>query len=568
MKYWRIILKRSELRHMSYKKSKSGHINLAMYLFIVFLLISSCSTKTENIIIPSDYGTIEAKIVDKDSGKPFDARVYAWGSNDSIYAARKSINYRRQKNWLKPIGNTGFHFTTIDNGFIVDLPEGRAKLLIEKGKEYRPVTKEIAVKAGQTMKIEVELERWIDMAKLGWYSGDMHVHRNLDEMDSIMLAEDLNVASCQMYFNYEEGEEHLETRNKYLERSDSTGTVHIDSTHIYLVTGHELEGNPGALLCHVTKKNNSPLKGNNSENMHNTATYLSLLKQAHELGDYVSIEKPFYREGHIWAVNGADFTQLVNNHHNHQGFHPAFTPLKTELNPDYPEGEMGYTLFICDLYYGFLNCGFNVMPTGGSASGVLASPIGYNRIYAKVAGDFSMKSWLTAVKSGHSFVTNGPMLLTNFNGKQAGETITSKRGTAVVIESTIYSNVPIDKVEVIKNGKIVASDSEVHLSADSAVVKFEISVDESSWLAVRCFEKRNDKNTRLAHTSPFFVQISGKPFKLDQKMIQWFINRTDMLIKEKQGYKDQTDDVKAALKIYQDAKLKFEELKKIGYKFF
>jgi len=48
-------------------------------------------------------------------------------------------------------------------------------------------------------------------------------------------------------------------------------------------------------------------------------------------------------------------------------------------------------------------------------------------------------------------------------------------------------------------------------------------------------------------------------------MIQWFIDRTDLLIKAKLK-EDQTDEAKAALEIYRDTKLKFEELKKYGFR--
>lgn len=540
---------------------------LLLFLFVTMVILSC--TEKEKVLIPSNYGTIEVKVIDKNSKKPLNARVYAWGSNDSIYAARDCIAYRYQKRWIQSIGNTGFHFTTINNGFTVDLPQGKAKIIIEKGKEFRPIVKEVIVKSGKIVQLVIELDRWMDMAKLGWYSGDMHVHRSLKEMDSIMLAENLNVAIVQTYWNSELEEKGLETvTNQYLNRADSNGTVQIDNTHIFLMTGHEIEGKPGALLSHITGKDNLPLKGNNEANKNNTSTFLNLINQAKKLGDYISIEKPFYKEGHVWLANGADFTQLVNNHHNHEGFHPAVKTKKTELKSDYPEGELGYTLFICDLYYGYLNCGFNIMPTAGSASGVLANPIGFNRIYAKVDGELTMQKWLEEVKSGHSFVTNGPMLLTTFNGKQAGETITSIQGTTVLIESTIYSDIPIEKVEIVKNGKVVATDSNVQLNGESAKINFEIPFDESGWMAVRCFEKRDDNNTRLAHTAPFFVKIPNKPFKLDQEMIQWFINRTDLLINENMESEEQTKELKEALKIYRKTKVKFEALQKKGYKSF
>lgn len=558
------------MRGIFFKNQKYYNRCALLPILFVSVLISSCNNKIKkNVIVPADYGTLEVNIIDKASGKPTNARVYAWGSNDSIYAARECISYRYQTNWLEPIGNTGFHITTINDGFTIDLPKGKSKIIIEKGKEYRPIIKDVAIKAGKTVQLEIELDRWLNMTELGWYSGDMHVHRSLKEMDSIMLTEDLNVAIVQTYWNSELEKEGLQTMtNQFLDRADADGTVHIDNTHIFSMTGHEIEGKPGALLSHVTGKSNVPLNGNNEANKNNSATFLSIINQANKLGDYVSIEKPFYKEAHVWLAKGADFTQLVNNHHNHDGYHPAVKVKKTSLKSDYPDGELGYTMFICDLYYGYLNCGFKIMPTAGSASGVLANPIGFNRIYAKVDGELSMQKWLKAVKAGNSFVTNGPMLLTTFNGNQPGGILTLEQGTKVEVESTIYSNIPIDRIELIKNGRVIATNNEVLLKDETAKVKFEIPFDESAWVAVRCFEKRVDNNTRLAHTAPFFVKIPERPFKLDQKMIQWFIDRTDLLINENIKSKEPTEELKAALKIYKETKVKFEELQKKEYQSF
>jgi hypothetical protein len=48
--------------------------------------------------------------------------------------------------------------------------------------------------------LKFALHRWIDMAARGWYSGDTHVHRSLDELPNVMRAEDLNVAFPLTYW--------------------------------------------------------------------------------------------------------------------------------------------------------------------------------------------------------------------------------------------------------------------------------------------------------------------------------------------------------------------------------
>ena len=49
-------------------------------------------------------------------------------------------------------------------------------------------------------------------------------------------------------------------------------------------------------------------------------------------------------------------------------------------------------------------------------------PLGGDRVYVKPAGPSPCRGWLEALKSGRSFVTNGPIPTLEVNGKGLGET--------------------------------------------------------------------------------------------------------------------------------------------------
>jgi len=61
------------------------------------------------------------------------------------------------------------------DGGTVLLPPGEFTLQYGRGPEYMMKTTKVLVKEAGT-KIDVKLERWIDPAKFGWYSGDHHIH--------------------------------------------------------------------------------------------------------------------------------------------------------------------------------------------------------------------------------------------------------------------------------------------------------------------------------------------------------------------------------------------------------
>ncbi len=61
------------------------------------------------------------------------------------------------------------------DGETVRLPDGEYTVESRRGPEYLPGTQTVVIENMQA-EIHVQLERWIDPAKWGWYSGDTHIH--------------------------------------------------------------------------------------------------------------------------------------------------------------------------------------------------------------------------------------------------------------------------------------------------------------------------------------------------------------------------------------------------------
>ena len=101
-----------------------------------------------------------------------------------------------------------YYFHT-DGSFSVTLPVGEAQLEAWRGFEYEPVSRTVEVRAGEFTTVEVQLDRWTDMAADGWYSGDNHIHPNYgghyfvtpEDLRNKAHSEDLNVANG-MIANY------------------------------------------------------------------------------------------------------------------------------------------------------------------------------------------------------------------------------------------------------------------------------------------------------------------------------------------------------------------------------
>ena len=108
-------------------------------------------------------------------------------------------------------------------------------------------------------------------------------------------------------------------------------------------------------------------------------------------------------------------------------------------------------------------------------------------------------------------MTTGPLLIFRADGHVPGEEISlgSGGGTAEV-EVEARSYVPFHRVEVVFNGRVVAS-REVNSGTRELTLKEKVQVPGVGWLAARCASKLGPTTGGRfgvqAHTSPVYVLV-------------------------------------------------------------
>ena len=86
----------------------------------------------------------------------------------------------------------------------------------------------------------MKLERIANLREAGWYSGDLHVHRPVDEIEQLMRAEDLDFAPVITWWN---------SRNLWKEKPIPKQVARrFDGHRIYTIMAGEDEREGGALL--------------------------------------------------------------------------------------------------------------------------------------------------------------------------------------------------------------------------------------------------------------------------------------------------------------------------------
>src|SRR5262249_11406064 len=139
-------------------------------------------------------------------------------------------------------------------------------------------------------------------------------------------------------------------------------------------------------------------------------------------------------------------------------------------------------------WYALLGCGLRLPLAGGSGKDSNAVAVGAVRTYAKLqpGEELSYGAWVTAVRAGRRFVTNGPLLTLELNGHGPGHVFSElpeKRPVAVRAE--VRSGVPFDLVEVLWNGQVIA-DRSPSGDRQATVLEAGFTPKEPGWLAARC----------------------------------------------------------------------------------
>jgi hypothetical protein len=442
-------------------------------------------------------GTVRVSVADRDSRQPIAVRMHLKDAKGRPVIPPRSVSWKD-------------HFV-FDGTIALKLRPGRYTFELERGPEYKVRSGHFLIERGADDQHAVEMERFANLAKEGWWSGELHVHRPLENIELLMRAEDLHVAPVITWWN---------NRNDWAEREPPDDLlVCFDTDRYYHLMAGEDEREGGALM-YFNRRTPLPLVGSTRE-YPSPVRFLEMARE--EPGVHVDIEKPFWWDVPVWLATGkVDSIGLAHNHLWRDGVLANEAWGKPRDRTLYP-GPHGNGRWSEDIYYHALNCGLRIPPSAGSASGVLPNPVGYNRVYVYCGDDFSYENWWAALRAGRVVVTNGPLLRPRVNGQLPGHVFTAPPGQAVELEISLdlATREKIEYLEIIKNGRLdrdVRLDEYAKLGGRLPSVAFQ----ESGWMLVRAVTN-NDRTYRFASTGPYYVEIGGAP-RVSRKSAQFFLD--------------------------------------------
>jgi hypothetical protein len=368
----------------------------------------------------------------------------------------------------------------------LSLSAGVKELVLDRGPEYRRARFPVNVKPGEIVEQTVKLERWIDMATRGWWSGDLHVHRVAAELPALMQAADLHFASAITCFN-----------DASVSPWPATLTATAGSHRVYSIDNCEDERRWGAALFIGV---NQPMRlyERNSEYPPPSQTW----GEARKRGAFIDLEKAIWWQSPVVvALHPPDSIGVAVNHFTEDAVSTRASLARPRDESKYAGGE-GFARYIVDLYEIYLSAGFRLPASAGSGNGVSRNPIGFNRSYVHLGEKFGYKEWLAGQKTGRNFVTNGPMLSFLAAGQESGR-ILPHSAQAITVEAECESRDELDRAEIVVDGEVIEV---VRAMADAKSIrtKRRIRPRDGGWIAARCYEK-NSTTVRLAHSSPVWI---------------------------------------------------------------
>ena len=166
-----------------------------------------------------------------------------------------------------------------------------------------------------------------------------------------------------------------------------------------------------------------------------------------------------------------------------------------------------------DIWYRLLNLGYRI-PAGAGTDAMtnyasLRGPVGVARVLLDTQGEATPASLHAAIRAGRSVATNSAQLALEVAGQAPGGTVKLAAPGKAKYRLAMRSIVPMQHVELVQNGRVVAT-----LAPGASVdAEGEVELSESGWLVLRAWNDEADPLVfdiyPYATTSPIYVDVGG-----------------------------------------------------------
>jgi hypothetical protein len=489
-------------------------------------------------------------------------------------------------------------------GEMIRLPAGQYQVSAIRGPEYRPVLFEADVDAG-TERIPITLDRWVDPAGHGYYSGDPHIHAggcshyNVPSEgvtpetmirhvrgEGLWLGSVLTWAPC--YYH----------QKQFFSGESISPPADLEYPAMQAAQGMTWSPQPTDRDAESTLRYDVEVSGFPSSHSGHLIL-LGLTDQDYPgtklIEDWPSWNLPVLR----WAK---EQNALVGYAHCGVGLAVGAEELPNYIVPSFQgigsneiivDVPLGVADFQCgaqfapaaelNIWYHLLSVGYRTLMLGETDYPCMYDEgPGVGRTYVRLTepptGPQAIEAWIGGLRESASYFGDGRSHVFDLavDGDVSREHPLDEPGP-VRVSATVAAWLPEEPppppagrsaysapvgwhlersrigtsravvVEVVLNGVVVAS-QEVVADGTEQEVAFDVTVERSSWLALRIL--------RSVHTQPIFLEVGGRPIRASRRSARWLHDSVDQLWKVKSGFIRETEQ-DAARQAYDEAQASY-----------
>lgn len=384
----------------------------------------------------------------------------------------------------------------------VRLPAAKLRIDAIAGLETQRATVTVDLARPGNNAIEIPLHRFSALKRQGWYNANTHLH-----------LQKISRAQADRYLREIPAADHLDVLFiSYLERAgDDQGYV----TNQYPVGRlRELEGR-GVMIA------------GGEEHRHNFDSYnqgyghvmllgIQKLVQPVSIGYGISKRHPDAPAIQRGIDTAHDQNGTAIWCHNNWGLEdvPNWVAGKLDAQNIFDGGSHGSYE---ESFYHYLNAGLQV-PFSTGTDWFLYD---FARAYARVDGDLTPASWLDSLRSGRTFITNGPLLELKVASAGIGDSVEFDGPGTVPVQARARGRLDFGRLELLRNGQVIEPVRARRVGQHfEAVLETELRVDGPCWVAVRVVGggKTEYGKQLFAHSSPVYIQVAGRSVQIAQDL--------------------------------------------------
>jgi hypothetical protein len=460
-----------------------------------------------DVITPAP-GQLKLTVLSDDTGKPTPAMVrLMWRTDGLQRRPANGIEFATQfdgQGFASGVraanlpGPLGVHFWCVPGPFEMALAPGVWQIGVRRGVEHEARFEDVTIRSGETLERTLRPRRWTDLRRLGWWSGDDHVHTRIvsdDDARNVMAwvqAEDVHLANIvKMGDIY----------RTYFEQRGFGPAFRVQAGEYVLTPGQECPRTHDqighTLAMDITAMVRDPER---------YFLYDTVFDAVHAQGGitgYAHVNSGLFHVHRDMSLNvpraKVDFVEILQ--FNHLG---------------------------TDLYYDFLNLGCKLTASAGSDV-PWGGTIGEARAYAYLGRKpFTADNWFAAFRRGRTFTTSGPMLEFRVDEALPGDELVVNSNRKLRVRARAWGDpgrmAPV-KLEIVRHGEVIRAAESGDPAHPETGLDFTVDAGDGFWIAARA--RAGDGTT--AHTTPVYVVREGLRFWKFDDLDAQFARRSESL---------------------------------------